>query len=192
MIGFTFLVWCGIFGILAACAIPFFILGVVGFWKRSRLVQFLGCVPAIIIMASACVLFYVVVDSYANPWLETTNPQEIRASFEANVGIEPGPDIVPLNERIYVLGNFGCMHLAFRASSATFDRIVSLGFDPVSASEFSSETDKDTPVWWVNPGASDTGCLKNPQWTGAFNNNKAYLFYDRDSGIIYFYSEGDN
>jgi hypothetical protein len=192
MIGISFLFWCTLIGIFAACAIPFFILGAVGFWKRFRLIQLLGCVPAIFILASAGVLFYLVVDSYANPSSEITNPRDIRSSFQANVGIEPGPDVVPLKERIYNFDNFGCIHLTFRASSATFDQIVALGFDPVSAAEFSSETDKDTPVWWEKPGPSETGCLKNPRWTGPFSTNRAYLYYDRASGIVYFYSEGDN
>jgi hypothetical protein len=189
----SFLLWCGAIGLFAACAIPFLILSFIGFWKRYRLIQFLGCIPAFIIIASACVLFYFLVDSYANPsQLEITNPQDIRSSFKANVGIEPGPDVVPLREKIYAFGNIGCLHLTFRASSATFDQITSLGFNPVSVSEFSSATAGDAPAWWKEPSASETGCYKNLHWIGAFNNNKAYLFYDRDSGIIYFYSEGND
>jgi hypothetical protein len=185
------LFWCVAIGIGAALAVPFIVLFRIGIRKRSRLMKWLGGIPAAIILIGAFVAFCLLIYGFTHPWSETNNAQDIRASFKSNFDFAPSSDVVPLHQKIYCRGDFGCMYLEFQASSLTLDKLTSLGFQAISASDFLSATgEANAPKWWVSSNSSNGEYYDNLRWKGSFSTNRAYLFFDRALGLVCFYSEG--
>jgi hypothetical protein len=150
MIAFNFIFWVLVICGFAAVSMPFAILFIVGVRKRSRWMKCLGGLPAVTILAGAFCGFCLLVYGCMPPWSETSDAGNIRQTFVQNFGFQPGPDFSPAHQKIYCLADFGCMHLKFRASPATFDRIRNMGFGEIPASSFMSATDnRGAPNWWL-------------------------------------------
>jgi hypothetical protein len=174
--------------IIGALSVPFLILFIFGLRKKRRWMKWVGGLSAVAILSVALLAFGGVIYWFVHPWSDTTNPKAIAASFKSNFGFEPGPDFVALNQRVSGLADSGSMHMQFRASSNTFERIRALGFSPIAASSFISSTGGGSPKWWItNPSEN---CYENQNWKGNFHANWAYFYYDKSSGQIFFYSLG--
>ena len=191
MVAFNFIFWLLFIGLFAALAIPFFLLFVVGVWKRRRWMKWLGGIIAAMVLIMASCGFCLLIYGFMHPWSATTSTKTIRRTFVANFGFEPGSDFKPENQKIYCLADSGCMHLRLQASAATFDKIRTLGFPTISRSSFMSATGgQRAPDWWIHSNELSEDCFTNPKWKGNFLSNSAYLFYDRASERVYFYSNG--
>src|ERR1700733_2273812 len=116
MIFINLVFWMIVVCVMAAVSIPFIILFIIGVRRNSRLIKWLGAVPAAGILIVTFITFCLLAYGFIHPWSETTNGSTIRASFKSNFGFEPGADFVPLHQRIYCLADTGSMHLQFRAS----------------------------------------------------------------------------
>jgi hypothetical protein len=191
MVAINFIFWLFVISVFAAVSIPFLILFFVGMRKHRRWMKWLGGVPAGMILIMAFCGFCLLIYGFIHPWSETSSTATIRQTFVANFGFEPGPDFKPEHQKIYCLADSGCMHLRFQASTATFDRIRGLGFQAISRSSFMSTTGgAGAPDWWIHENELSDECFENTKWKGSFSSNGAYLFYDRGSERIFFYSNG--
>ncbi|MBI5685057.1 MAG: hypothetical protein HZC54_08240 [Verrucomicrobia bacterium] len=191
MVALNFIFWVFVIWVFAAVSIPFLILFIVGVRKRRRWMKWLGGIPAGMILAMAFCGFCLLIYGFMHPWSETADTKTIRQTFVTNFGFEPGSDFKPEHQKIYCLADFGCMHLRFRASAATFDRIRGLGFKKSSRSSFVSGTGgSGAPEWWIHEKDLSDECFENTKWKGSFSSNGACLFYDRASERVYFYSYG--
>jgi hypothetical protein len=43
---------------------------------------------------------------------------------------------------------------------------------------------------WVHGQKLSDDCYENQKWKGNFHSNTAFLFYDRASRVVYFYTQG--
>jgi hypothetical protein len=191
MIAINFIFWVLVICVIAAISIPFIVLFIIGVHKRSRLIKWLGAVPAAGTLFLALCAFGLLFYGFMHPWSETTDEKSIRQSFKSNFDFEPDADFVPMHQKIYCLADNGCMHLEFRASQATFDKIRGLGFQAVSMPKFLSATGgSNAPDWWIKADGQTDDCFVNEKWKGSFSSNQAYLIYNPTSGVVYFFSEG--
>jgi hypothetical protein len=191
VIALNFAFWVLVICVFAASSIPFFILFIFGVWRRRRWMKWLGGVPAVMILVGAFCGFCFLLYGFMHPWSETTDAKDIRQTFINNFGFEPGADFSPDYQRIYCLADFGCMHMKFQASPATFAKIRGLGFEAISPDSFMSATvGQRAPNWWIPTNDLSSECFVNPKWKGSFSSNTAYLYYDKTSRRVYFYSQG--
>ncbi len=191
MIAINFIFWVFAICVFAALSIPFVILFIFGVRRRSRWMKWLGGAPSVMILVGAFCGFCLLIYGFMHPWSETTKAKVIRQTFVNNFGFEPGTDFSPDHQKIYCLADCGCLHMTFRASAATFEKNRRLGFEGITPSSFMSASgNRGAPDWWVPKKDVSSECFANPKWKGTFSSNRAYLFYDRASQRVYFYSEG--
>ena len=191
MVELNFAFWMIIVCAIGALSIPFIILFLFGVRRKSRPMKWIGAIPAVGILVLDATVFCFLIYGFAHPWSETADAKTIRGSFVSNFGFQPGSDFVPLHQRIYCLADYGCMHLQFRVSSTTFERIRTEGFRRAPASSFFATTaGKKAPSWWISANHLSDQCYQNDRWKGSFHSNSAFLFYDNSSNTAYFFSQG--
>jgi hypothetical protein len=185
--------WVLIICVLAVLAIPFLILFIIGVRKRSRILKWIGGVPVTGFLVLVVLLFGSFVISIVHPYSDTTNGQTIRQSFVSNFDLQPGSDFVPLHQRIFGVADTGCMYIQFKASPVTFERIRAKKFETIQQSEFFSHTGgPNAPPWWVQTNQAGGIYYKNADWKGPFYGNEAHIFYQPESNLVYFCTEGSD
>jgi hypothetical protein len=166
-------------------SIPFAVLFLVGKFKKRRWMKWVGglCTASILFIAISAVGFLVY--GFFFPNSDTTKPEQLRATFRSNFGFEPGTDFVPLNQRVSGYGDWYSLHLQFRASAETRERIRQLGFQATDCAQFAEQSRGQAPGWWVrNPSGA---CYENQKWKGPLDSSSAYFHYDTNAGIIFFF-----
>ena len=185
--------WALIIPVLGVLAIPFLILFIIGIQKRSRLFKWIGGVPVAAFLVLVALLFGVVALSIAHPYSDTTNGKTIRQSFIQNFDFQPGPDFVPLHQRIFGVADTGRLYFQFQASAATFERIRAEKFEPIDQEEFLLYTGgPNAPPWWLQTNLTGGAYFKNVKWKGPYSGNMAHVFYQPESNLVYFCTEGSD
>ncbi len=189
-IALSFIFFVFLIALFAALSIPFAVMFFIGLRKRNTWLTWLGGVSTGVILSASITAFFVLIYFYTHPSSESTDSKEMTRTYAALFKMPPERDFVPLHQRIYGLGDYGTMHFTFRVSPATFEKLRAVGFSEIPASDFLATTGKDAPSWWIQTNKTSDVCFQNSEWKGTFSSNTAYLFYDKDSGVAYFYSVG--
>lgn len=188
---FSFLFFMVLVAAIAALSIPFLIITFVGLWKR---IWWLAGISGFIsggILTAAFAAFCGIVYLFLFPSSQTTDPEEMRRTFSSEFGFPPGRDVVLLNQRIYALADNGALHLKFRASPETFEKIREKFPEEIEFHSFLQDTGgSGFTGWWVKQDGQPKQCFANEKWPGNFGVNFARLCYDPQTGEVYFFSEG--
>ncbi len=178
---------------LAVLAGPFLLIIIIGMWRRSRRLIWLGAIPGGFFLGLAALALFILVISIVHPYSETTNGAAIRKSFVYNFDFQPGTDFIPMNQKVVEVGDSGRMYLKFKVSAATFEQIRTNNFQPLNGWEFLSYTGgPNAPAWWPQPNQSGGVFYHSDPWKGPFHGNRAYLSYQSESNIVYFCSVGSD
>jgi energy-coupling factor transporter transmembrane protein EcfT len=171
-----------VFGTLS---IPFAVLYLVGVFKKRRWMKWVGglCTAGILLIAVSAVGFLLY--GFFFPNSDTTKPEKIRATFKSNFGFEPGADFVPLNQRMSGYGDWYSLHLQFRASAETRERMRQLGFQATDCAQFADQSRGQAPTWWIQTPSG--ACYENHKWKGPLESASAYFHYDPASDSVFFF-----
>lgn len=187
-------------GILGALATAFIVILIIGVRRKSRLFTWLGLIPGYFVLVIAEITLVLFAIQFLAGYSDTTNARKIRESFVDNFNFQPGPDFVPMKQRVVGGVEGGCRYLQFKVSPATFQRISTNKFDRMNDSEFLDRTvGPDAPSWWPPTNYFPKPVLnagwpyyKNENWSGPFHANRAYMYYDSVSNIVYLCNQGND
>src|SRR5262249_54153941 len=117
----------------------------------------------------------------------------IRESFVYNFDFQPGADFFPLNQKIVGVNDTGAMYLQFKVSPTTFDRIRTNNLKQGAGYDFYAyTTSRYAPAWWPRSGQLSGSFYVGDPWKGPFNGNRAYLFYQPESNVVFFCNLGSD
>jgi hypothetical protein len=185
--------WLFVICVLGALSIPFIVLFIIGIRRRSRLLKWMGAIPAAGFLTVAGLVLFSLIMGIVHPYADTTNKTTIRQSFVYNFDFQPGPDFVPLHQRIFGVEDTGRMYLQFKTAPVTFERIRAKKFETISQWEFFSYTGRpNAPPWWIQTNQAGGVYYKNADWKGPFHGNQAHIFYQPESNLVYFCTEGSD
>ena len=176
----------------AVLSLPFLVLFVVGVVKNSRGLKLAGGIPACGLLLMAMCSFGAMFLLTKPDLSETDDPDAIATAFRDNMKMEPGADFVPLHKQTYWVVDSGDLHLAFKASLETFEKITAMGFERVSPRDFLDATRSGvTPAWWVKDSDVLGECFKNEKWQPdgkSTASSVACVHYDAQTGTVYFFN----
>jgi hypothetical protein len=191
MIVINIIFWAFVILAFSAISIPFIILSIIGFRKRSNWMKWLGAVPSVLILGSAFCGFCLLLYGFIHPWQETTDPKSIRESFVDSFGFDPGEGFIPIGCKSYCLADSGYIYLKFQAPEITLEKIRYQGFKAIDfPNELNAAKNSSIPKWWLQGKCESITAFKNDTWKGVFHTNTAYLLHDTNTNFTYFYSEG--
>ena len=187
-----------IFWLFAVCVLgvlstPFIVIFIIGIRKRSRVMKWLGGIPAAGFLSLAGLVLIAVFIGMVHPFWETTSSKKIHESFVSTFNFQPGSDFVPLHQGVLGVNDAGRLYLQFQASPATFEKIQAMKFEPIKQWEFFEFTGgPNAPTWWLPTNQIGGVYYQNSEWKGPYNGNRAHIFYLAESNMVCFCTKGSD
>ena len=185
--GFVIIIWLIIAAFVGTIWLAFLILFLVGVFRKSRDLMWIGGLPVTLItiaaLGIACLVGFGI--------LRAMNPRYVyRDAFHQS----PSPDVRHLRSKVWSFADEANVFMRFEASPETFRRIVPRDMEKVSYADYKKKMPGNNikpPTWWSPPTETTSEIyIRVPEWGHGerFASEDTLITYDSSNNtVMYFY-----
>lgn len=188
--GFVILFWLIVAGVLGVIWLISLVIFLVGWWKKSRVLSWVGGVPLCGLTLIATLVASLVLIGF----VRSSNPKSV---YEDTFHEAPTPDVVGIQSDTWSFADSGHAYLRFQAGHQTFQRIRPKDLPRITYEQYRERMPvllgDSQPSWWIPPTESTTEIYLLEATSGqgkSFSSETTMMSYDTNTSTAFYYFLG--